>query len=223
MYTLLLTNNTSGFEMIKTDNLTFQYKKKDEIFNFPDISLKPQESLLILGKSGIGKTTLLHLLAGLLKPLSGKITIDDTDINSLSDNQLDKFRGQNIGLVFQKNHAIKSLNVFDNLKARLFFGKKTISNDTISNLLEQLGLSSFKDSKINELSEGQLQRLGIAMSVIHNPKVMLADEPTSSLDDENCKIVIELLKNQALKAKANLIVITHDHRIKPFFQNSITL
>lgn len=209
--------------MIKTDNLTFQYKKKDEIFNFPDISLKPQESLLILGKSGIGKTTLLHLLAGLLKPLSGKIIIDDTDINSLSDNQLDKFRGQNIGLVFQKNHAIKSLNVFDNLKARLFFGKKTISNDTISNLLEQLGLSSFKDSKINELSEGQLQRLGIAMSVIHNPKVMLADEPTSSLDDENCKIVIELLKNQALKAKANLIVITHDHRIKPFFQNSITL
>ena len=80
-----------------------------------------------------------------------------------------------------------------------------------------------KNRKITALSEGQLQRLGIALSVVHQPKVILADEPTSSLDDENCIIVIELLKKQAAKNKAHLIVITHDHRIKPYFQNSIVL
>jgi len=206
--------------MIQTDNLTFKYKNKEQVFNFPEIALKEKESLLILGESGIGKTTLLHLLAGLLKPKSGKITINDININTLPNHKLDKFRGKNIGMVFQKKHAIQSLSVFENLKARLFFSSK--KND-INALLEELNLNDCKNSKTNKISEGQLQRLGIALSVIHNPQIILADEPTSSLDDENCKIVINLLKKQAEKNNANLIVITHDQRIKPFFQNTITL
>lgn len=217
------TEDSTAFKMVQTDNLTFQYKKKERTFSFPNIILKEQENLLILGKSGIGKTTLLHLLAGLLKPVNGKVVIGNVAITSLSNNKLDKFRGQNIGLVFQKNHAVQSLSVFENLKLRLFFSKKSINNTAIETLLEQLGLTDCKNSKVNELSVGQLQRLGIALSVIHNPQVILADEPTSSLDDENCKIVIELLKKQATKTNANLIVITHDQRIKSFFPNSITL
>ncbi|WP_299365630.1 ABC transporter ATP-binding protein [Winogradskyella sp.] len=209
--------------MITTKDLTFSYKQEAHTFSFPDIVLKEQENLLILGKSGIGKTTLLHLLAGLLKPNGGSIFIDDLDINSLSANKLDAFRGKNIGLVFQKNHAVRSLTVFKNLQARLFLSRKNIKNTVIDGLLEELDLIEYKNRRISALSEGQLQRLGIAMSVIHNPKVILADEPTSSLDDENCKIVIELLKKQAEKNNANLVVITHDHRIKSFFQNSITL
>lgn len=209
--------------MIATFNLTFQYKKSEAMFSFPNITLKKGENLLVLGKSGIGKTTLLHILAGLLKPITGKIIIDNIDINQLNNNGLNKFRGKKIGLVFQKKHAIQSLNVFQNLKARLFFSKETISNEKIERLLTQLDLLEYKNRKVNELSEGQLQRLGIAVSVIHTPLVILADEPTSSLDDENCKIVIELLKKQAERTNANLIVITHDHRIKSFFQNSITL
>ena len=209
--------------MLQTNSLTFQYKKRETIFSFPDIALEKQENLLILGKSGIGKTTLLHLLAGLLKPASGKVILDNIDLNSLTTNQLDKFRGKNIGLVFQKKHAIPSLNVFENLQARLFFSKIPSDVKKIENLLEQLGLVALKKSKINELSEGQLQRLGIALAVIHNPQVILADEPTSSLDDENCKNVIEVLKNQAVHTNANLLVITHDYRIKSYFQNSITL
>lgn len=209
--------------MVQTNNLTFQYKKNKHLFSFPNISLEKQDNLLILGKSGIGKTTLLHLLAGLLKPASGDVIIDKMNLSSLHDNSLDKFRGQNIGLVFQKNYAIQSLNLIDNLQARLFLSKKPINKTLIDTLLVQLGLDSHKKSKINELSVGQLQRLNIALSVIHNPKVILADEPTSSLDDENCKIVIELLIKQAEQTNANLIVITHDNRIKSFFQNSITL
>lgn len=209
--------------MIQTNNLTFQYKKSDTLFHFPNIALGKGENLLVLGKSGIGKTTFLHLLAGLLKPLNGKIKIDEVVLNTLKNNNLDAFRGENIGLVFQKKHAIQSLNVFDNLKARLFFSNKTIDNTKIETLLTQLDLLELKNSRINELSEGQLQRLGIALAVVHNPQVILADEPTSSLDDENCKIVIELLKKQAKQTNTNLIVITHDHRIQSFFQNSIVL
>ncbi|WP_302846522.1 ABC transporter ATP-binding protein [Polaribacter sp. Hel1_33_49] len=181
------------------------------------MDLGKREDFLILGKSGVGKTTFLYLLAGLLKPISGKIIINKIEFNSLTKNKLDEFRGRNIGLVFQKKHPIKSFNVMENLKARLFLVKK------IEILLTQLNIAELKKSNIRKLSEGQLQRLCIALSVIHNPQVILADEPTSSLDDENCKIVIELLKHQAKQTNANLIVITHDQRIKPFFQNSITL
>ena len=209
--------------MIQTHNLTFKYKNKEQIFSFPQVNLKVQENLLILGQSGIGKTTFLHLLAGLIEPKTGHITINNIDINTLSSSKLDKFRGENIGLVFQKKHAIQSLSVSENLQARLFFCDKKQRQATINSLLEELNLSDIKNSKVNEISEGQLQRLGIALSVVHNPQVILADEPTSSLDDDNCKVVINLLKNQAKKNNANLIVITHDQRIKPFFQNTITL
>jgi len=209
--------------MVQTDKLSYQYKKGAPIFSFPNITLEKQENILILGKSGMGKTTLLHLMAGLLKPISGKVCINNVDLSSLHHNKLDIFRGENIGLVFQKKHAIQSLSVFKNLQARLFFSKKPINNEAIESLLAQLSLTEVKQHKVNELSEGQLQRLGIALSVIHNPQVILADEPTSSLDDENCSVVIELLKNQAAQSNANLIVVTHDHRIKSYFQNSITL
>lgn len=209
--------------MIQTDNLSFFYKKNKHTFQFPNIALNEQENLLILGKSGIGKTTLLHLLAGLLKPVSGSVVIDGVTINALPHSQMDKFRGQNIGLVFQKNHAVRSLNVLENLQARLFFSKNPINKTAIDALLEPLGLSKVKKNKVNELSQGQLQRLSIASAVIHNPKVILADEPTSSLDDENCKTVMELLIKQAKQTRANLIVITHDHRVKSLFSNTITL
>ncbi|MEM6684885.1 MAG: ATP-binding cassette domain-containing protein [Bacteroidota bacterium] len=209
--------------MIKTEHLTFHYKQKEHTFQFPDINLSAEENLLILGKSGIGKTTLLHLLAGLLRPVEGNVTINDVDISSLSESKLDAFRGQHIGLVFQKNHAVQSLTVLENLQARLFFSKKKIVTTTIDALLDELGLLAYKKRKVNALSEGQLQRLGIALAVIHNPKVILADEPTSSLDDENCDIVINLLKRQATQTGANLIVITHDHRIKSSFSNTIAL
>ncbi|WP_062058906.1 ABC transporter ATP-binding protein [Aquimarina longa] len=209
--------------MVQIDSLTFYYKKEERFFDFPNIALSKGENLLILGKSGIGKTTLLHLLAGILIPISGKVVIAGVDIHSISHPELDKFRGQNIGLVFQKKHAIQSLNVIENLQTRLFLSKKPINNTSIDFLLKQLDISNCKNSTINTLSEGQLQRLGIAMAVIHNPQVIFADEPTSSLDDENCKIVIELLIKQAKLTNANLIVITHDHRIKSLFSNSITL
>lgn len=209
--------------MIKTEGVTFKYNNEDRVFNFPDITLSKGQNLLILGKSGIGKTTLLHLLAGLLSPVSGSIEIHGVPVHSLSNKELDRFRGQNIGLVFQNNHAIQSLNLVENLKARLFFSKKTISQTVIMDLLEQLDILECRDKTIQELSEGQLQRLGIAMAMVHRPGIILADEPTSSLDDDNCNKVMQLLIEQAEINNSNLIVITHDQRIKPLFKNKLEL
>ncbi|MAU16774.1 MAG: ABC transporter ATP-binding protein [Muricauda sp.] len=209
--------------MISTKGLTFKYDNQDAVFKFPDIELGESENLLILGKSGIGKTTLLHLLAGLLRPMDGSIEIDDVPIHGLSNKQLDRFRGQNIGLIFQNNHAVQSLKVVENLKARLFFAKKSVSPPRIADLLEHLDIADCTNKKVRELSEGQLQRLGIAMSIVHQPQVILADEPTSSLDDDNCNKVMQLLMEQADANDANLIVITHDQRIKPLFTKKLEL
>ncbi len=209
--------------MIRTKDLAFKYDGNETVFHFPDIVLGPRENLLILGRSGIGKTTLLHLLAGLLSPLKGTIEMDGVVLSALSNRKMDRFRGQNMGLVFQKNHAIRSLSLIENLQARLFLAKKSVSPSATADLLGQLGLTDCKHQKPAELSEGQLQRLGIAMAMVHGPKVILADEPTSSLDDENCTAVMRLLIDQATANKANLIVITHDQRVKTLFKNSLTL
>ena len=101
--------------MVKTHDLRFKYEG-GEAFEFPDIVLEPKEHLVVLGPSGVGKTTLLHLLSGILPPTSGKITIDDTEITSLGRKELDRFRGSQIGLIFQQYHFVKSLNVDENLR-----------------------------------------------------------------------------------------------------------
>jgi putative ABC transport system ATP-binding protein len=208
--------------MLKTVDVSFSYNKESS-FNFPDIKLSSSESLLILGKSGIGKTTFLHLLAGILSPDNGSIFIKDTNITSISNKKLDTFRGKHIGIVFQNTIAISSLTVYENLQARLYFSGISNQKEAIETILNQLDLVSVKNQKPNTLSTGQLQRLGIALGVIHKPDIILADEPTSSLDDENCELVIDLLKNQAKKSNANLIIITHDQRIKNSFSNTIVL
>lgn len=208
--------------MITTNNLSFSYSE-NVAFRFPDITLKEQEHLLILGASGIGKTTLLHLLGGILTPQGGEIIVNENNITHFKPKKLDDFRGKNIGLIFQKTTAIASLSVSDNLTTRLYFSGLPSSKETINSLLEQLDLIAVKNHKPHQLSQGQLQRLGIALGVIHQPNIILADEPTSSLDDENCKLVIKLLKNQAAKSKANLIIITHDQRIKDEFTNTLVL
>lgn len=208
--------------MLKTADVTFSYTKESS-FKFPDIKLSNSQSLLILGKSGIGKTTLLHVLAGILSPDNGNIFINDTNITSISSKKLDTFRGKHIGVIFQNTIAVSSLTVYENLQARLYFSGVSNQKEAIENILEQLDLVSVKNQKPNTLSTGQLQRLGIALGVIHKPDIILADEPTSSLDDENCELVIDLLKSQAKKSNANLIIITHDQRIKNSFTNTIVL
>ena len=206
--------------MIETKSLEFSYDNSF-VFKFPNIKLKSNENLLVLGNSGIGKSTLLHNLAGILRPKSGSIKIFDQDISKLSELELDNFRGQNIGIIFQRSHFVNSLSVGENLELAQFLGRNKKGN--IKETLDNLKILDKINKKPKELSQGERQRASIALAIINSPKLILADEPTSSLDDTNCSNVIKILKEQALKYQAQLIVITHDSRLKKHFKKSISL
>ena len=206
--------------MLETKNLRFKYDNNLEL-NFPDIKTS-KENLLILGASGVGKTTFLHLLSGLLKPINGEINLLGTKISKLKMSEMDRFRGKNIGIVFQKPHFINSLTVKENLQLAQYISKKNDKN-RIQSLLESLGIEDKANKKTQNLSQGEKQRVSIALAIVNSPKLILADEPTSSLDDLNCDKVINILKNQASKYKAKLIIITHDYRLKKHFKNTLSL
>lgn len=207
--------------MIATRNLAFSYGELS--FQFPDVRCEQGQALLITGGSGKGKTTLLHLLGGLLRPEGGEIIIDDTEIGILSEKKLDHFRGQNIGIVLQESHFIESLSVLENvvLASWLASGKKETKK--AKQLLMHLGLESQINKSPQKLSIGQQQRVSIARALINQPKLLLADEPTSSLDDTNARLVANLLADLSAEFGSALVIVTHDQRLKDRFQNSIAL
>jgi putative ABC transport system ATP-binding protein len=166
---------------------------------------------------------LLYLLAGLLRPHSGTIEINGCDITHLSSSELDQWRGRNIGFVFQKNILIPHMSVRDNLKLALTAKNASINDTDIETILHQLGLSSFQHQKTKNISQGEAQRLQIARAIIGAPGIILADEPSSALDDANAKIMIVLLQKMARENNSTLIISTHDARIRPYFQNIIHL
>ncbi|WP_029285345.1 ABC transporter ATP-binding protein [Pedobacter sp. R20-19] len=199
--------------MIKIQSLTHQYNQVPKL-QFPDWEIKDAEQWLLLGSSGSGKSTLLNIIAGLLKPQSGEVILDGTSVYQLSSKEMDQFRGQKIGIVFQKPHFIKSLNIYDNIAIASSLAGLPIDAKRISLLLETLGLAGKAKKYAEELSQGQLQRASIARALVNHPSVLIADEPTSSLDDENAENVISLLTEQAASSHASLIVATHDNRVR---------
>lgn len=208
--------------MLRTENLTYSYDGQQSIA-FPDIRCKAGEHWLLLGQSGTGKTTLLHLLAGLRRPQSGTLEVAGQDMYALKGAALDRFRGQHIGIVFQQSHFVRSLTVSENLQAGQFFAKQQQDRQRIQALLTQLNLGYKLHAKPHELSIGEQQRVAIARALVNRPSVILADEPTSALDDDNCAEVIKLLETQATQQNAALLIVTHDQRLKDYFKHQINL
>lgn len=208
--------------MLEAKNISFSYDDQNS-FSFPDFTCGAGDKKLILGDSGTGKTTYLHLLTGLLRPKIGSIVLDGTDIAMLSSRKLDQFRGKNIGLVFQTAHFISSLTVKENLRVPLWLGGKKVSDERIKELLKRLQISHKLNSRIKNLSIGERQRVSIARALVHQPKIIFADEPTSALDDQNTENVIALLEQQAAKEGAALVIVTHDTRLKSLYKNIVEL
>lgn len=207
-------------KLIRTNNLSVKYGDID--IKFPNISLDYGGQLLIIGKSGSGKTSLLNILGGLLAPETGNVLVNDVDLFTLSNNKRDNYRGQQIGFVFQTPHFIKSLSVNDNLKFSQYMSSK-VNQPKIDMLLKNVDLLNLKNSKIQDLSEGEKQRISIIRALVNQPSIIFADEPTSALDDDSSYKVVDLLTNLSQKNNTTLVIVTHDKRIKDKFSNQINL
>jgi putative ABC transport system ATP-binding protein len=181
------------------------------------------ERWLVLGASGSGKTTLLGIVGGLLRPSAGRVSVDGQDLGALSGAALDRFRGRRIGFVPQKLHLIPSLGVAENLLLAQYLAGEPQDRSRVIAVLGGLGIGERAHARPSELSHGQAQRVALARAVINRPSLILADEPTSNLDDAHCTQAIELLETQAAACGATLVVATHDQRVRARFDKRIAL
>ena len=206
--------------MVETRNVSYKYSESQNL-SFSDISIKEGEQWLLKGKSGSGKTTLIHLLAGILTPTQGSISINKVLLESLNQYGLDKFRAKTIGLIFQKHLFINSINMYQNVLIPQRVAGGQADKKRVYQLFEELNITTLAGKKPAQLSQGELQRFSIVRALINKPKLVIADEPTSSLDDENCQQFIELIRKNCEEHGATLLIATHDARIELQFNHNI--
>lgn len=203
-------------------DLAFEYKLGPKI-HFPNFEMKAGEHSLLLGDSGSGKSTLLNLIAGFSKPLQGEVRIQHQSIYQLQGSGRDKFRAQQIGFIFQEAHFLKNLTVMENIQLAQSLAGFETDKEAIERLLNYLQIGAKKKAFPHELSRGQLQRVAIARALINKPALLIADEPTASLDDNNTTLVLNLLLDTAQQYGSTLLIATHDKRVKDSFSNTIQL
>jgi putative ABC transport system ATP-binding protein len=179
--------------------------------------------VLVVGPSGCGKTTLLHLIAGLLLPGSGQLIVDGQDLSELSPSARDRFRGQHIGIVLQQFHLLPTLTVLQNLLVAQTIAGLRADRAAAHSALNALGVDERVNAYPHELSVGQQQRVAIARALVNRPKLLLADEPTSNLDDEACASVADLLLGAAQGQGVSLLIATHDSRLKSRIPRQLAL
>lgn len=202
--------------ILRAEKVTRQYFRQSKGSNVfvalheTDFALHSGELIEIIGRSGSGKSTLLNMLAGLLEPTSGAVYLDDTDIYALGDGERSRFRNAHIGVIPQGQTGLHSLTVMENvLLPFMMYGFETGAEDYAAELLGQVGIADLKNAYPNELSGGEMRRLAIARALVKKPEVLLADEPTGDLDDENTQTVLRLLRQAADNGTAVLLV-THE-------------
>lgn len=208
--------------LLAVKNLQYQYPGEREI-DFPDFTVEKNHHTLIYGPSGAGKTTLLHLLSGLKTIQKGDIQILGTSIASLNAKALDRFREEHISIVFQKSFFISSLNVIENILLPSGFAANRNPSENALALLERFGIADKMNKNIGNLSAGEQQRVSIARAFLNHPEIVIADEPSSALDDKNCEKVMDLMMSVSRDFGSTFIVVSHDKRLKERFEQSIEL
>ena len=198
--------------MLISENISFSIDGQ-KLFSDINFKIETEKDLLITGPSGIGKTTLLSILSGLQKPTQGNVLYNNINLYNLPENKIDKFRGEQLGIIFQNFNLINTFTIKQNLQlVNTALNKK--DNNHIYELLQRVGLADKSHIKVSNLSIGEKQRVAVARAFIGKPKWIFCDEPTSSLDDKNTAIIINLIKEESLRYKASLVLITHDKRIQ---------
>ncbi|WP_411681080.1 ABC transporter ATP-binding protein [Clostridium thailandense] len=203
-------------EFLKVENLCKVYGKgENQVTALDHVSLTIEKGdfTAIIGSSGSGKSTLLHIIGGVDMPTSGKVYLDGQDVYAQSNEKLAIFRRRQVGLIYQFHNLIPTLNVVENITLPILMDKRKVNKERLNDLLELLGLKDRKTHLPNQLSGGQQQRVSIGRALMNTPAVMLADEPTGSLDSRNGHEIIKLLKASNKKYNQTLIIVTHDENI----------
>nr|UWI51947.1 ABC transporter ATP-binding protein [Clostridioides difficile] len=203
-------------EFLKIENLCKVYGKgENQVTALDNVSLTIEkgEFTAIIGSSGSGKSTLLHIIGGVDVPTSGKVYLDGQDVYAQSNEKLAIFRRRQVGLIYQFHNLIPTLNVVENITLPILMDKRKVNEERLNDLLDLLGLKDRKTHLPNQLSGGQQQRVSIGRALMNAPAVMLADEPTGSLDSRNGHEIINLLKLSNKKYRQTLIIVTHDENI----------
>ena len=199
--------------LLRFSNIHLQYQNGTlltEVIKGIDFTIHQNEKLAIVGKSGSGKTSLLMLMAGLEKPTSGIITYQDQDITTYNEDQLTEYRKKNIGIVFQSFYLIPNYTALENVALSLEINFQKDALIQAKEILVDLGLEDRLNHFPSQLSGGEQQRVAIARAMIKKPELILADEPTGNLDDENTEVITELIFNIATKYQKSLCLVTHD-------------
>jgi ABC-type lipoprotein export system ATPase subunit len=212
--------------MIELKNVEKHYPdpetgKRVPILTIESISFKKNRQYALFGPSGIGKTTLLHLVSGLLKPENGTIVVDGVDISALSESKRDQYRATNIGYIFQTFNLIDGFTAIENVLLGMVFTGNGADKSKAEKALASVGLQDRMHYKPSQLSVGQQQRVCIARAIVNNPSILLADEPTGNLDPKATEEVLDILFNQA-KDKI-LIVVTHEESVLKRFSDKIDM
>ncbi len=206
--------DSSSNSAIETIDLTMTYRSgKVDVPALQNVNLtvKQGEFIAVMGPSGCGKSTLLHLLGGLLLPTSGKVFIDGIDMSSLTDSERTAVRRQKIGYVFQRFNLLPTLSARGNIElAKKIHGNGHMGPNGVNQIFNMLGLSEKIHCRPAELSGGEQQRVAIARAIINRPSIVLADEPTGSLDSRNSRTVLQILRDLNEKLGQTIVMITHD-------------
>ncbi len=203
-------------EFLKIENLCKIYGKgENQVAALDHVSLTIEKGgfTAIIGSSGSGKSTLLHIIGGVDVPTSGKVYLEGQDIYAQSNEKLAIFRRRQVGLIYQFHNLIPTLNVVENITMPILMDRRRVNKERLNDLLELLGLQDRKTHLPNQLSGGQQQRVAIGRALMNAPAVMLADEPTGSLDKRNGQEIIKLLKESNKLYGQTLIIVTHDESI----------
>ncbi len=207
-------------------NIEKIYGKEDNkvyALNGIDLEIEPNKFTAIIGPSGSGKSTLLHCMAGLDKPTSGNVYLDDIDIYTMNDDKLSKIRREEFGFIFQSYNLIPVINVYDNIVLPVSVDGKKEDKDYINTLIKKLGISSQVNKFPNELSGGQQQRVAIARALANKPSIIFADEPTGNLDSKTSKEVMDMLCMSVKEFNQTLVMITHDEKIAKMADIVVTI
>lgn len=219
-----------NLETISIDSVRFYWSRNSNFKIFiPKLNISKGEKVLLLGESGSGKTTLLSLICGFLSPVSGDIYINQKQISSLAAGKRDEYRSDNIGIIFQQFNLLPYANVIDNILLPLYFSKKRAANVSNQrkmaiNLCNNLRLpQNIEKMKASDLSVGQQQRVAVARALIGNPPLIIADEPTSSLDSDVQNIFLELMFSQIEENNSTLLMVSHNKSLSTYFDRVIDI